>query len=306
MKCYDVEVIIKRFYRNYTWFVELQCDNTSCNERYIRYLCQVDETSAHFHKRECKRVSLDEIKRRLKAVHGDVVSIIDATYTAQDKKATFIDVEYGTWTAQVKGVCNGRRHSAYKDVNWHLVHRVTLAEVQERLLVVHKGNVTIKPETWSATHIHATFIDQEFGEWASMPYSVLAGSSHPVSAMRNRARNSKRTVGRVHWKTGETLCCTGSYEVAFVDWCNVRRIDFDWQVPFIMPNGKHRYYVDAYIKDGEFVDTWIEIKGTWMRKGAEVSKAKWEWFHSAYPNSQIWFRERLLELGILVPQPKGQ
>lgn len=98
-----------------------------------------------------------------------------------------------------------------------------------------------------------------------------------------------------HWKTQEELVCIGSYERAFVQWCNTNEIDFDWQIPHKMPDGRV-YIIDAFIKTGEFANTWIEIKG-WL---TETGKEKWEWFLSEHPDdSQLWTKSRLEELRIL-------
>jgi len=83
-----------------------------------------------------------------------------------------------------------------------------------------------------------------------------------------------------------------------VDWLNTNQIDFRWQLAFQTPQGR-TYYVDLYVLDGTFADTYIEIKGTFERKGGHVGKEKWEWFHEKYKNSELWNRERLVELGIL-------
>lgn len=101
-----------------------------------------------------------------------------------------------------------------------------------------------------------------------------------------------------HWKTGEELTCVASYEIAFVNWCNQNKIDFDWQIqfetPLLTPGGKFaKYTIDAHILSGEFADTWIEIKGR------ENKLEKWEWFHSTHLNSQLWNLPRLKELKIL-------
>jgi len=40
---------------------------------------------------------------------------------------------------------------------------------------------------------------------------------------------------------------------------------------------------------------WIEIKG-YFRKDA---KKKWNWFHKEYPNSELWDKNKLKEMGLL-------
>lgn len=110
-------------------------------------------------------------------------------------------------------------------------------------------------------------------------------------AARARAKSSRM----IHWRTQEELVCIGSYERAFVEWCNKNEIDFDWQIPHKMPDGR-TYIVDAFIKTGEFANTWIEIKG-WLRQD---KRNKWDWFHSTNPtNSQLWMKPQLKSIGIL-------
>lgn len=94
-----------------------------------------------------------------------------------------------------------------------------------------------------------------------------------------------------HWKTNEEVICRASYEKKVVEWLNNNQIDFDFQVPFDMPDGR-RYFVDLYLKDR---DLWVEVKG-WFRGDA---KEKWDWFHNEYPNSELWNKERLKEMKIL-------
>lgn len=98
-----------------------------------------------------------------------------------------------------------------------------------------------------------------------------------------------------HWKTCKELICTASYEKAFVEWCNANQIDFDWQIPHKMPDGRI-YYIDAFIKTGEFASTWIEIKG-WF---PENRREKWEWFHANHlSDSQLWTQSVLRKFEIL-------
>ena len=116
------------------------------------------------------------------------------------------------------------------------------------------------------------------------------------ASMYSRARKAMRTSTILkHWKTQEELVCVGSYETAFINWCNVNNIDFDWQIPHKMPD-ERTYIVDAFIKTGEFANTWIEIKGYMT----DVGREKWEWFHEQFLfSSQLWEQQTLRKLGIL-------
>lgn len=116
------------------------------------------------------------------------------------------------------------------------------------------------------------------------------------AAVYSKARRTMRhAVVKQHWLTGIELVCVGSYEIAFVEWCNVNHIDFDWQIPHRMPDGR-TYIVDALIKTGEYAGIWIEIKGYMSTVGFQ----KWEWFHTVHPlTSQLWTQKRLEELGII-------
>lgn len=97
-----------------------------------------------------------------------------------------------------------------------------------------------------------------------------------------------------HWKTGQEIICIGSYERLFVEWCNKNQIDFDWQIPHKMPDGR-TYIIDAFIKSGEFANTWVEVKGYMFK----IAKEKWNWFSSLHSNSQLWTKPILKKNGIL-------
>lgn len=114
-------------------------------------------------------------------------------------------------------------------------------------------------------------------------------------------KNYGDVVRLTHWKTNETLVCRASYEVAFVTWCNLHKIDFDWQIrfktPFKTEKGNDSYYfVDAHIKTGLFANIFIEIKGLWR---GTISRMKWDWFHELHHNSELWDQKRLEGLKIL-------
>src|SRR3990167_4037802 len=74
------------------------------------------------------------------------------------------------------------------------------------------------------------------------------------------ALSNNKSTKFLHWKTKEELVCQASYEVGFVNWANFNKIDFDWQISCMMPDGRC-YFIDARLKSGTFTGTWVEIKG---------------------------------------------
>lgn len=269
--------------------------------------------SIHFCSRQCvilnkdvqtkkgssRSISLSEIKKRLYERHGDLITIVDESYKSISKKATFIDVKYGSWSAQVKSVLQGRRHTKHKMINFVKSRQMTHDNFRQKLITVHQNKLSIKSgELYTNSHKKITLIDKDYGEWNVMPYSVLCGVQHPNRAKKQRDQKSKFSYNKLHWKTKESLICVGSYELAFVNWCNKNKYDFVWQIPFSTPEGK-LYYVDAQLLTGPLANMYIEIKGTWMRKNGHIGKQKWEWFHSEHKNSLLLMKKELQLFGIL-------
>jgi hypothetical protein len=94
-----------------------------------------------------------------------------------------------------------------------------------------------------------------------------------------------------YWE-GYQLLCQSNYEKFVIEkYINIQKYHIDWQIKFDIPTGKV-YFCDMYIKE---LDRYVEIKG-YMRPH---SKLKWEWFHKEYPNSELWDKEKLKQLGIL-------
>lgn len=247
-----------------------------------------------------RKITIEEIKRRLFETHGDVVMIHEETYVSQDKKAKFTDVVYGDWLAQVKSVIAGRRHTDFKYVNFKKSRTLTGDDVKRKLFEIHGTTVTLKPgQEYVHSHHKMIFIDDKYGEFTTGVSTVVNGyAHHPARGQHNRASKSRLARKLIHWKTGEELTCVASYESAVVEWLNMNMIDFDWQIPVKTPDGR-TYYVDMFVKTGVHSNTYVEIKGTFMRKNGSISKQKWEWFHATNPNSQLWTQEKLVELGII-------
>lgn len=95
-----------------------------------------------------------------------------------------------------------------------------------------------------------------------------------------------------HWFSQEEILCKGTWEKQVVEWLNRNKIDYNFHPQCFYVNENSRYTPDLYLPDR---DLWVEIKG-YFRKDAEE---KWNWFHKEYPNSELWDKKKLKEMGIL-------
>jgi len=120
----------------------------------------------------------------------------------------------------------------------------------------------------------------------------------PECSLLCGAKNTNNSAILRHWKTDEELICQASYEKAVVEYLNANKINFRWQsktfkTPFLKLNGEKRTYrPDLYLFSTK---KWIEIKG-YFRKDAQE---KWDWFRKEHPNSELWNKEKLKEMGLI-------
>ena len=121
------------------------------------------------------------------------------------------------------------------------------------------------------------------------------GVRHP-SQNRNIALKQAKTVNNcfilTHWKTQEDLPCRGSYEKEVVNYLNFNQINFDWQIPFNLSDGR-TYIIDFLDKDRQ---VYVEIKGWWRDDAYE----KFLIFRSDYPELEveIWDKTTLISKNI--------
>jgi len=106
------------------------------------------------------------------------------------------------------------------------------------------------------------------------------------------AKNQTNSTILKHWKTGENLICQASYEKAVVKYLNKNKINFRWQSRTFTIHNNKTYRPDMYLFS---IKKWIEIKG-YFRKDAQE---KWDWFHKAHPNSELWNKATLTQMKII-------
>ena len=123
-------------------------------------------------------------------------------------------------------------------------------------------------------------------------------SQNPDIALKV-AKSQKNSGSAIHWKTGKEVVWTASYEKFFIEALNISKIDFEKDIPFYNEKDNYVYFVDFYLPE---YDIYIELKGREYEKGMK----KFAWFHEEYPNSVMWKKKDLKELGILKPKPRGK
>lgn len=264
---------------------------------------------------ENKKLTLEEVKEKISQNYGDIVKIDELSYYQTNKdKVRFIDKDYGEFWQRLDVIVYGAScghpkrgreslvKSSRKDIEW----------VKNEIKKKWGSEIILKDETYIGINYTATFCQNGL-EWESRPFLVIRGHGHPIlgkakaeNTMLERygvrkptqhkpfllkaAKNLNKSVKLSHWKTGEELSCTSSYEYAVVSELNKQQIDFDWQIPFdlIIDNKSYVYYIDLYLKDRNI---YVEIKG-FFRDG-NLSQKKWEIFHEKYKNSEIWFLDEV-------------
>jgi signal peptidase I len=258
---------------------------------------------------------IDKIKKRLFEKHGDRIYLDELTYINMRTKSRFIHAQYGEWWATPESVLRGSSH-IQDGIKKRIKSRtIPVEEIIKRLFEKHGDSIKLDATTYFNIMTKAKFIDVQYGEWWAAPDSILHGHGHVkrsnekskqtflknygvdnpsknIDIALKVAKSSNYIAIKYHWKTNEELVCQGSYEAKVVDCLNDNQIDFKWQPKtFTMPSGK-TYRPDLYLIEE---DRWVEIKG-YMRKDAQE---KWDWFVSQYPNSELWNKSKLEELGIL-------
>lgn len=253
-----------------------------------------------------RALTLNEVKQRIYNCHGNVITLVESTFVNMRTKARFIDSEFGEWETTVGIVVAGSGHPKRKAQRIATSKLITLQEAQHRIMQAHGSHVMLVPETYVSACVKASFIDDVYGLWETLPYRVWRGHCHPHRGIINSNKRRLSIDAIPHWKTGEPCHSQSSWEAKTLRWLNYNQYDYDWQVPFRTalrsPSGRQLVYIiDVFIKTGPFEATYVEIKGSWDRykDPSKRDRSKWEWFNSTYPNSQLWMRPELEALEIL-------
>jgi hypothetical protein len=142
-----------------------------------------------------KLVNIEEIQGRIAKAHGESVHIDTSTYCGVNKKAKFIDSEYGEWWATPKNVCHGYGHRVRGYIKRSMPSKLSVQQIENRLLDMYGKQVSLLRHTYVDTHTKATFKDEQFGEWSATPNSVLAGHLNYKRGSINRQKTNRSRYG---------------------------------------------------------------------------------------------------------------
>lgn len=122
----------------------------------------------------------------------------------------------------------------------------------------------------------------------------IMARNHDADLIAKRQLRASDSKILLHWKTNQQINCRGSWEVNVVNYFNVNSIDFDWQIPFKLPDGR-TFIIDLLDKKR---NVYVEIKGWWR----DDAKEKFDIFCAEHPNLtvEVWGKEELLSKGISI------
>jgi len=128
--------------------------------------------------------SLDpkEVQRRISEGYQEhpprpFIKLDPSTYKSVDKKARFIDSEYGEWWAYPNNIMRGQSHPNRKGNPVY-----TLEDVKKFL--ENRPEITLDESTFVNVTTKAKFIDKDYGEWWTLPQTLIL---NPKRGHRERA-----------------------------------------------------------------------------------------------------------------------
>ena len=236
------------------------------------------------------RLSFEEIKRRIKNIHGDNIVLDESTYKSLHGKAKFIDKNYGEWWTTPSIVINQK--------SGHPLKRIK--KIQETNLKKYGYSTVLKNKSlmkkamfskYGAIHpMHLDEVKQKLKQTNLQRYGVDNPTKNK-EIRRKAAVSANKTTKIVHWKTNENIDMLG-WEPQAATHFNTNKIDYLYEPEtFTLPDGT-TYTPDFYLPEK---DLYIEVKGRFIGDARE----KWNWFHKEYSNSELWDRAKLKEMKIL-------
>jgi hypothetical protein len=144
-----------------------------------------------------RKLTIEEVNRRIKEVHGDAVIFDGSTYQGIDERSRFIHKIHGEWWNTPYRVMKGSSHPIVaKQMNID-ANLVPIEEILCRLKSTHGDNVILQESTYRRVKEKAIFTDKEYGEFEAIVYHVIHGTRHPARARKIVAEKNTLSVKEV-------------------------------------------------------------------------------------------------------------
>ncbi len=130
-----------------------------------------------------RKLTVNEVKERIKEIHGDLITMDETTYINTSTRCRFIDRDYGEWFATPQKILIGQgnpKRGHEKNAQTMRTRIIGIDTIKERLFSVHKDTVSIDESTYIDSQTPCRFIDTEYGEWFAAPNNVIHNKTrHP-------------------------------------------------------------------------------------------------------------------------------
>ncbi len=254
-----------------------------------------------------KKLTANQVLERVQKRAPEIIGIVEESFTNPERPAIFIDKDYGKFSrlpqTLMKQGCHPQR---FKEAQFKK-NILSLEEVEQRLVEVHKGIVTIDRSSYKSSSQKAIFVDSEYGSWSSAVYTVIRGHGHPKRAMDNWKISLSEIDSRIRAIHGDTVtmdCSTYSeinksatfYDKDYGKWITT---------PKSILRGRG-HPLRGYLKAAKNSDNAI-IKLHWKTGEELICKAGWEPKVVDYLNSNkidfLW-QPTTFKTNILTPKGK--
>jgi hypothetical protein len=232
-----------------------------------------DIQSGYMHKRRGYAKNTQRSKfsaEKAQSMLPEYITLDASTYIDSQKKATFIDKDYGSWQTSLSAILYGYEHpkrGRYK---------------QDQTCLAKFGTTCPLANPEVKRRVKKTIKERYGVENPQQNYDIALQTA-------KHAQNRSITY---HWRTRDQVVCIASYEAKVVRYLNLHRIDYLWQPQIFHLSNGQTYRPDLFLIDEQ---KWIEIKG-YFRDSAKI---KWALFTQDYPNSELWNEAKLKSMGIL-------
>jgi hypothetical protein len=145
-----------------------------------------------------KKLTIEEVKERIKVLHGDSLMLCEETYTGSQVKAKFIHKNYERpWWVKPTFVLQGKNHPSIGIERRSKAQELPVGVIKDRIVEKHGDRIVLIESTYIDTHTICTFFDKLFNkEFQAYPQHVyIRGDTHPDGKKEKREKNNIVRIG---------------------------------------------------------------------------------------------------------------